>query len=278
MPGGDMANEPVNTSKGFTRIKISYLVGVSALGIFALAVSVSVILILASPWEAIGKFFKQPPVRYLPAPTSVQIVVVNGKTSTGNVLLDAETNSLIRETLSAIHNAVEVKVTDKRLLAEIERDMKCAEGQQLIVSDYIRYASDSSFVDTVARDRINDFICRVGNQTSKWEVFGFASEPGSDGRNQELSWKRACEVKKQLCNDPDFDCESNYDQENPEKGDKELNCGDKSVQLFGKGSAHFINGTANSRSAVIAACFGEADEAGADGNSDTTAPSCPGSG
>ena len=237
-------------------MKTSCLVGVSALGIFALSVSVSVILILAFPWEAIGKFFKQPPVRYLPSPTSVQIVVVDGKTSAGNVLPDAETNSLIRETLSAIHHAVEVKVTDKRLLAEIENDMKCVASQQPLVSDYIRYASDSPVVNAVARDRINDFVCRVGNQASNWGVFGFASEPGSDDRNRELSWKRACEVKKQLCNAPGFDCESNYDQEKPEKGDKELNCGDKSVKLFGKGSAHFINGTANSRSAVIATCRG----------------------
>ena len=256
-------------------MKTSCLVGVGALGIFALAVSVSVILFLAFPWEAIGKFFKQPSVRYLPAPTSVQIVVVDGKTSAGNVLPDAETNSLIRETLSAIHNAVEVNVTDKRLLEDIKNNMDCGGGKEPLVSDYIRYASDSPVVDAVARDRINDFVCHVGNQASKWGVFGFASEPGSDDRNRELSWKRACEVKKQLCNAPDFDCESNYDQEKPEKGYKELICGDKSAQLFGKGKTHFINGAANSRSAVIAACFGEPDEAGADGNSDTTASSCP---
>lgn len=274
MPGSDMADEPVNTSEGFTRIKTSYLVGVGALGIFALAVSVSVILILASPWEAIGKFFKQPPVRYLPAPTSVQIVVVDGKTSTGNVLPDAETNSLIRETLSAIHNAVEVKVTDKRLLEGIKNNMDCGGGKEPLVSDYIRYASDSPAVDAVARDRINDFVCRVGNRALNWGVFGFASEPGSNNRNQELSWKRACEVKKQLCNDRDFDCASNYNQENPEKGYKELKCGDNSVLLFGKGSAHFINGTANSRSAVIAACFGEPDETGTGSTPGTTVPSC----
>ena len=208
-------------------------------------------------------------------PSSVQIVVVNDETSTGNVLPDAQTNSLIRETLNAIHNAVEMKVTDETLLEDIENNMNCATGKEPVVSDYIHFSSNASGLDTVAENRIDEFVCRVGGQATKWGVFGHASEPGSDDLNRELSWKRACEVKKQLCNVTDFKCEENYDPNKPDGGYAELKCEDKSVPLFGKGEAHFINGAANSRSVVIAACRAARGEDGTGNKPDTTAPACP---
>ena len=167
-----------------------------------------------------------------------------------DVEIDPENNPWINEIINELHNVIEMLVTDTDLRTEIEEDMVCGNGEKLYVSDYIRFAGGASFIVDSERDKIKNFICHVGAHATKWSVFGYASEPGSRSSNLELSRERACKVTKHLCNILELDCKRNE----PDKMKNEKKCGDKSVQIFEKGEAHFINGVANSRSAVIAAC------------------------
>lgn len=255
--------------EAFIKVRSTYVVGGLALSIFAMLVLVLVIVVCISGLKSCREFFGQSPTRY-PPPSSMQIVVVDGETSTDNVVLDAETNSLIRETLAAIRNAVEMKDTDRKLLEGIKNNMDCGGGKEPVVSDYIHFKSGDSSLGPIAKNRIDEFVCRVGDQATKWRVFGFASESGRQEHNRKLSWKRACEATKRLCGLNDLDCKK-YD---PNKRPTEVQCRDKPVVLFEQGEEHFINGAANSRSVVIAACRAVPGEAGTDGKPDTVIPSC----
>ena len=275
MPGSDQQNdknkekESVKKRVGFIKLKSSYVVGGSLLHISALMVVIFLALFPKVDPGPISKLLQQSPVRHS-TPPSIQIVVLaDGKKSASDVVMDTEKNPWIKEMVNALHNAVEIRGTGERLRADLGKRMGCAADERLSVSDYIQFASNASSIDAAAKNKINDFVCRVGGQATKWGVFGFASEPGDDKLNRSLSWKRACEVTKQICNASGFDCENG-----PDKEGTEMKCGDKSVRVFGQGEEHFINGAANSRSAVIAACTAEPDKADAGDEPRAAAPVC----
>lgn len=258
-------------------MRSAYVAGGTALSIFALLVLVLVIVVCISGLKSCREFFGQSPIRYSP-PSSVQIaVVVEGEKSTSDVVMDTEKNPWLDDLINAVRSAAEIQVTDAAARRYIKDRMDCAEDEQVDVSDYIRFKSGSFTPDPVAKYRIDEFVCRVRSQATKWGVFGFASESGKKTDNKKLSGKRACEAIKHSCKQPEFDCKAKDSHitiremacKNPGVGDPH----DFLIEYLGED--HPINGIANSRSVVIAACRAAPGEAETAGKPDTTTLSCP---
>lgn len=147
----------------------------------------------------------------------------------------------------------------------IRKQMQCAAAGELKVSGFIRFSNNNAEInDAAEKMKINDFVERIDKQASRWGVFGFASEAGGKKRNRKLSWQRACGVKDYICKD--YDCQScdidcnTYPKGQGGKVKVEQACtvsrGDPKSELLihSLGEDHFINGVADSRSVVIAAC------------------------
>ena len=182
-----------------------------------------------------------------------------------NVAVDLEKPAWADDLVAALHGVVELRAIDPAIRVEVRKHMACGENQRLTLSDVIRFPIGTSSLEGAAPDRIDNFLCRVGDRATGWRIFGFASGEGGKDMNQKLSRQRACQVSKYICEKRD--CEScGIDcGKLPEGGEAEVahTCavpdGNPKSDLFihPLGEEHFINGVADSRSAVIAACLGE---------------------
>ena len=150
------------------------------------------------------------------------------------------------------------------LSAHIREQMACSEGE-LKMSGFIRFSNNNADVSDAA-EKIKEFVARIDKQASRWGAFGFASESGEKDRNLELSWQRACAVKQYICeNNSHLQCRADcktYPGDNDKKEKAMPQCvgagadgnpKDEFLTCF-LGEQHFINGVADSRSVVIAAC------------------------
>ncbi len=182
-----------------------------------------------------------------------------------NVEVDLEKPAWADDLVAALHGVVELRAIDPAIRVEVRKHMACGENQRLTLSGVIRFPIGTSSLEGAAPDRIDNFLCRVGDRATGWRIFGFASGEGGKDMNQELSRQRACKVtqyicRKHRCESCDIDC-----GKRPEGGEAEVahTCavpdGNPKSDLFihPLGEEHFINGVADSRSAVIAACLGE---------------------
>ena len=133
--------------------------------------------------------------------------------------------------------------TEALLQERIAKEMACDEGREPQVSGFIRFNKGSAnFNDfSVNSEEINGFIQKVErDQIEKWGVFGFASPDGEQGTNKNLSEDRAEAVRDRFC------CVLNCSSQKPD-------CKEH-ITIIKAGEDYPINGVANSRSAVIAAC------------------------
>ena len=197
-------------------------------------------------------------------PSSLQIQVLgDGDVSIRDVMINSEKN---KEPIKGLRDAVATPDIDQRLRTRIEKQMACTDGEKLVVSDFIRFPGGKYSITYAEKDKIkvHNFMCEVGEQVTKWRVFGFASEEGSRKTNLELSWKRACEVKKHISKKyiyPPIDIDRNT---SPKDGASEMGAGHRctgdsgspedNFSVISLGEEHSINGVADSRSVVIAAC------------------------
>ena len=136
-------------------------------------------------------------------------------------------------------------VTESRLRQYVGAEMKCGESMRVEMSKFIHFKKGSDTLVDFPNNRpvITDFIAK--NPTSNdWFVFGFASADGEKRINKDLSAKRAKTVKDEI----ERRCSSSPGSE------RRPNCSNKKIAHEGMGERHPINGVANSRSAVIAAC------------------------
>ena len=201
----------------------------------------------------------------LVTPSLLQIQVLGDSDSSArDVVVDQKENPWIDELLGVARGAVETQVIDTTVRAVVLKQMGCAPGERLSVSGFIRFPRNTASIDDVIKGRIDAFTRQVGDSGKKWGVFGFASEEGNIEENRKLSWQRACAVKKYICKNCgcsscDIGC-STY----PKDKGKKVKTGHKCTITGGKqetgflikflGEEHFINGVADSRSVVIAAC------------------------
>ena len=136
-------------------------------------------------------------------------------------------------------------VTESRLRQYVGAGMKCGESMRVEMSKFIHFKKGSNDLDDFPGNlpAIKDFIGK--NPTSNnWFVFGFASADGEKRINKDLSEKRANTVKDEV----ERMCSSSPSSEHGPK------CSNKKIEHAGMGERHPINGVANSRSAVVAAC------------------------
>lgn len=137
------------------------------------------------------------------------------------------------------------QVTERELHASVEQKMGC-KTDRLRMSGLILFGNNRSDLRAQAYYEIDSFLNDKATPPDS-TVFGFASPDGGRGGNKELARERACKVANMVC------AVINQDVGHPaETGDP---CGCQRVSVIvEKGEDHFINGIANSRSAVIAAC------------------------
>ena len=167
--------------------------------------------------------------------------------------IEFKQNEEIRDMLDRLigtlesHNRI-LPVTENELYSYVEGTMNCAAGR-LVVSDFILFENDRSELREQAAGKVDDFLKRSKNPPD-FMVFGFASPDGHRGENEELAGERACKVAHEVCAKVDQD--HGYFEYAAKSDD---NCGCRRVRInTDVGEDHFINGVANSRSAVIAAC------------------------
>ena len=183
-----------------------------------------------------------------------------------DVVVDLKKPSWVDDLANTIRGVAEFRAIDPAIRAEVKQHMNC-DGKRLTISDIIRFPIGESSLGDAAVDRMDNFRCRVGGQATDWRIFGFASGEGGKDMNRELSWQRACEVTKYICGkhgcEPcDIDC-GKYPEDKGGEAAVLQGCAvpdgntksDLSIHFLGE--EHFINGVADSRSAVIAACLGE---------------------
>ena len=187
-----------------------------------------------------------------------------------NVAVDLEKPAWADDLVAALHGVVELRAIDPAIRVEVRKHMDCNENQRLTLSDVIRFPIGKSSLEGAAPDRIDNFLCRVGDRATGWRIFGFASGEGGKRVNQELSWQRACAVTNYICGK--HNCEScGIDcgkRPKGEGGEAEVahTCAvpggnpKSDFSIHFPGEEHFINGVADSRSVVIAACLGETTE------------------
>ena len=190
-----------------------------------------------------------------------------GKISTCDLLVDLEKPSWVDDLVKALHGVADFYAIDPAIRADVKEHLKCDGGKRLSISGLIRFRGREHSLDDAATDSIDSFVTRIDKQASRWGVFGFASEAGDIEENRKLSLRRACAVKEYICKDDvasplcKLECKT-YPKDKdvvgeaktghrclPADGNKET--GDLICFL---GEEHFINGVADSRSVVIAAC------------------------
>ena len=150
------------------------------------------------------------------------------------------------ETLDRNHRIPQV--TESELHSYVEETMNCGTGQ-LVTSGLILFGNDKSDLRAQAFYEIDSFLNDTAPPPNTM-VFGFASPDGLRGENEKLAGERACEVANMICAVINQD-HGYIDYQAELTG----NCGCSGVgTIADKGEDHFINGVANSRSAVVAAC------------------------
>ncbi len=188
----------------------------------------------------------------------------NGEAPTCNVAVKLEEPPWVDDLLKALHGVVEFYAIDPAIRALLNKHLKCDDSKPLSVPGLIRFQSNEHSPDLNAQANIDDFVARIDMLKNKWGVFGFASEEGNAEHNRTLSWQRACKVTKHIagkhnCTTNNLDCstlpdgwEMNVDVNYKCTGAN----GDPNRDFLIKflGEQHFINGVADSRSVVIAAC------------------------
>ena len=180
------------------------------------------------------------------------------------VVVDVDSPPWVGELLKAIHGAVEYYAIDRAILTEVKGHLKCNEDERLFISGIIRFPGGEYSLDDAAKDRMDSFATRVGGQAGKWGIFGFASVERGDEMNRKLSWQRACAVKKYICEkNSRSQCEAGcktYPGNKEKAGSQCIGASGNPAKGFLTcflGEEHFINGVADSRSVVMAACKGE---------------------
>ena len=158
-------------------------------------------------------------------------------------ILDREDNPWIEELVFAL--SLEDHVTERNARAFIRKEMDCtADDGRFDMSEFIRFDLGKDTLKVAAEEQIATFMNRPG-RINRMKIFGFTSPDGDGGHNDSLSVDRAKVVKDEV--------ESKY------KG--YLPAGTYDVPTNPIGENHSINGIANSRSVVIAACRSEPDKA-----------------
>ena len=139
-------------------------------------------------------------------------------------------------------------VTESEVHSYVENSMECGTGRPGM-SDFILFENDKSALRAQAYHKIDIFLEESKN-SSKTTVFGFASPDGNRGENMELAGERACMVANVVCAVVNQDY-GIFEHQAKTTG----SCGCPEVRIIAdRGEEHFINGIANSRSAVIATC------------------------
>ncbi|MDE0156943.1 MAG: hypothetical protein OXS28_15265 [Gammaproteobacteria bacterium] len=189
----------------------------------------------------------------------------DSKSPACDVIVTLEEPLWVNNLVKALHGVVEFYAIDPAIRSDIKEHLKCDNGKHLSVSGLIRFSGGEHSLDGAAKDSIGSFVTRIDRRASRWGVFGFASEAGDAEENRQLSWQRACAVKEHICkNDADsslckLDCET-YPKDRSGRTATRLQClpveGDEKTYplICFLGEQHFINGVADSRSVVIAAC------------------------
>ena len=162
----------------------------------------------------------------------------------------------------------------ERLLPQFTSErMQCGEGTEPIISDFIRFINDEprprcpvctsnaasaagsgdgnarqealhEFYRKKIRPKVQKIVDHFSKKSpTRWRVFGFASPDGEKRENASLSKNRAQLVIDEMCRP--------RENGTPKPA---INCGEKKEYIHHFGEWHPINGTSNSRSAVIAAC------------------------
>ena len=141
-------------------------------------------------------------------------------------------------------------VTESRLRAFIPGKLLCKDTQQFDMSGFIHFGWKKAGLNSEAIEKIRRFMDMPGRIEQLW-IFSFTSPDGKEDHNDALAKERACVVQKELSKITNRDITTRLIvEDNP------------------------INGIANSRSVVIAACRVAPGEAETDGNPGMTTPSC----
>lgn len=207
---------------------------------------------------------------------------INNDTGIRDVVIDPQKNQALIDALQSIvvvpgcgdgkqsgatpscQGTVVASNIDQRLRKRIRKKMDCNDGEELFLSKYIHFPIGKSSTEPAEKCKITEFMRNDGARATKWGVFGFASESGSNEMNQKLSRQRACAVKAFICKNDDpplcqTDCKP-YPKDGGGQAATGLQCfpaeGDEKTDplICFLGEQHFINGVADSRSVVIAAC------------------------
>ena len=171
---------------------------------------------------------------------------------TVNVKLNPKNNLWIDQLIQSVHDMASIHpVTERELYAHIEDEMNCG-GDKLLLYEFLLFNKGKHELSDRARWQIDYFRGKPGSPKSV-KVHGFASADGGLAHNQHLASNRACTVAGYMCNgtgtnNNNVDCAGFADPAG-------MSCNGMNIQVIGShGEDHFINGVANSRSAVIAAC------------------------
>lgn len=157
--------------------------------------------------------------------------------------LDLEDNPQVDRLIRAVEGrSPQYPVTEQRLTSYLAERSACGNAR-FDMSDFILFYRTKSELDKAAKGLVAEFMKRNGQIKKLW-VFGFASPDGEDELNKGLAEVRVKAVRKEIQAGRSYS-------------------GDIAVKPIGED--HPINGIANSRSVVIAACRaapGEAETAG----------------
>ena len=170
-----------------------------------------------------------------------------------NVKLSPEDNLWINQLINKMDDLTLIHpVTENKFYSHIQGEIQC-ETTPPLFSEFLLFKKGKSELDSQVKHKITSFRDKIkGFELAK--VHGFASADGQSGHNQELASRRACVVAENLCPDKEnndydgIDCAEFIEEEGKD-------CNGMKVQVLAShGEDHFINGVANSRSAMIAAC------------------------
>ena len=155
-----------------------------------------------------------------------------------------ESAAQIVEELRELNDSLPDVIADaelERLARFLAAEMECENEAPDKMSDLIRFARNSDEVREQQSLEIGFFTLRLNSTDANLKVFGFASAEGIEASNSGLAASRAENVfaeMEQWCGRildgcPEFDRDS---------------------VVVPVGEDHFINGVANSRSAIMAVC------------------------
>lgn len=166
--------------------------------------------------------------------------------------LELENNPQVDQLIRAVETrSPQYPVTEQRLTSYLAEKTAC-DNAGLDMSDFILFGRTKFQLEGAAKGQVAEFMKR-NRQIKKLWVFGFASPDGEDERNKGLAEVRAKAVRNEIKTGHSYS-------------------GDIAVKPIGED--HPINGIANSRSVVIAACWATPGEAEKAGKPDTTPSSC----